>query len=124
VQFLVIVNPDSGPGVNTLSDPNFIREIPRLNSYSNVVTIGYVLTEWATRDITDVFDDVDTYASFATTPNPNNDGTFGLNGIFFDQAPNGYTTAAVQFMQTIDAYVKGHSGFGHLSFVKSLIKML
>lgn len=118
VKFLVIFNPNSGPGVNTLSDPNFIHELPRLNSYSNVVTIGYVLTEWATRDITEVFDDVDTYASFATTPNPNNNGTFKLNGIFFDQAPNQYTAAAVQFMQTIDAYVKGHSGFGPLSFVK------
>jgi len=123
VQFLVIFNPNSGPGINTLSDPNFIRELPKLNSYSNVVTIGYVLTEWATRDINDVYDDVDTYASFATTPNPNNNGTFALNGIFFDQTPNGYTAAAVTFMQTIDTYVKAESGFGSLSFVSSLIKM-
>lgn len=118
VQFLVIVNPNSGPGSNnTLNDPNFVREIPRLNSYPNVRTIGYVRTGWTTRNMSLVLDDVATYASWESTPNPYHNGTFALNGIFYDEAPNNYTDAGQQYMNTIDAYVKNNTNFGSLKLV-------
>jgi Spherulation-specific family 4 len=129
VEFLVVINPDSGPGNNTLSDPNYIRELPRLNSKSNVRTIGYVHTGWASRDINTVFKDVSSYASWANNnTNSNitysNTNPFGLNGIFFDQTPNSYTDAIGTYMAQIDSFVKNHTGFGNLNFVLVSMKKL
>ena len=81
LSFTVIVNPDSGPGTNTLSDPNYARELPKLNSRKNVQTIGYVRTTWATRNISDVLQDVSTYSSWAE----NKTADYQVHGIFYDE---------------------------------------
>jgi hypothetical protein len=40
-----------------------------------------------------------------------------MNGIFYDEAPNNYTSAGQQYMDTIDAYVKNNTNFGNLKLV-------
>lgn len=120
VQFLVIVNPNSGPGNNTLgTDANFIREIPRLNSYANVRTIGYVRTGWTTRDIDIVLSEVSTYASWSNSTYSSGPISYELSGIFFDEAPNNYTTNGQTYMNRIDQFVKTNSGFGGVNYVVS-----
>ncbi|KAF8850517.1 hypothetical protein BDZ45DRAFT_602789, partial [Acephala macrosclerotiorum] len=60
LNFIVIVNPNSGPeGL----DGNYTTDIPRLNGYNNVRTVGYVPTSYTNRPISLVQDDVKTYAS-------------------------------------------------------------
>ena len=66
VQWQIIVNPNSGPGTTGYpSDPNIITGVAKLNSYSNVNTVGYVDTAHASKDVADVNAEVDTYASWA-----------------------------------------------------------
>lgn len=111
VQFLVIVNPDNGPGNNTM-DPNFQRELPKLTAMSNVRTIGYVHTGWATRDMAIVLNEVSAYASWA-----NKSARYELDGIFFDEAPNNYTQDRENYMKSIDEYVKSDNRFGGVNYV-------
>jgi len=117
--FLVIINPSSGPGNESQLDPNYARELPKLNSKPNVRTIGYVRTGWATRNLTDLFDEVDIYASWAM----NKTGNYSINGIFYDEAPNNSTNNAIVFMNRADQYVKSHTGFGGVNFVRSFVAL-
>jgi hypothetical protein len=116
LSFTVIVNPDSGPGTNTLSDPNYARELPKLNSRKNVQTIGYVRTTWATRNISDVLQDVSTYSSWAE----NKTADYQVHGIFYDEAPSTYSSETAAFMKTLDQYAKAQVGFGGINFVLPL----
>jgi Spherulation-specific family 4 len=109
-QFLVVVNPNNGQGNETLSDPVYITELQKVNNRSNVITVGYVSTEYGTRNISDVFDDVDTYALYSRS-------NVTMDGIFFDQTPFVYGNESAAFMDQINNYVKQHGGFGGDNFV-------
>lgn len=108
MQFVVVINPNSGPG-NGSSSPDFERELPKLNSRPNIKTIGYVRTGWAARNITDVLDEVSTYAAW--------NASLRVNGIFFDEVPNNYTDTIGEYMNSIDQFVKAQSGFNGVNFV-------
>lgn len=41
LQFNVVVDPNSGPGDDTLPDSNYVAAVAALNAYPNVQTIGY-----------------------------------------------------------------------------------
>jgi hypothetical protein len=113
MEFVVIINPASGPGNGSIN-PDFAREITRLNEQKNVKCIGYVRTTWATRNITQVYADVSQYASWG-----GNSSNYQIDGIFFDEAPNNYTVESVEYMSNIDAYVRNDKGLGNSSFVWS-----
>jgi hypothetical protein len=113
MQFLVIINPHSGPRNDTILDPNYEREIPVLNSKQNVRIIGYVRTGWATRNITEVLDGVSIYASWATNKTAN----YQIHGIFFDETPNNYTSNGVSFMTDVTQFAKNQTGFGGVNYV-------
>lgn len=113
--FTVIINPESGPGINTLLDQNYERELPKLNSRKNVKTIGYVRTTWATRNISDVLQDVSTYSSWAE----NKTADYKVHGIFYDEVPNAYSSDTTTYMSTLDQYAKSQSGFGGINYVSS-----
>lgn len=105
LNFTVIVNPSSGPGSSSLPDENYYPAIKKLNSYDNVQTVGYVRTGYATRNITEVIDDVMTYAGWSS-----NSSDIAMSGIFFDEAVHEYDAAAVDYMRTIDEEVKNSTG--------------
>ena len=112
MQFLVIINPNNGPGNGTVVDANFQTELRKLAGISNIRTVGYVPIRWTTRNMTTVLSDVSTYASWA-----NFSDDYELDGIFFDETPNNYSANAVSYLNNIDDYVKGHSGFRGLNYV-------
>ncbi|KAJ4351782.1 uncharacterized protein N0V89_007125 [Didymosphaeria variabile] len=104
LNFVVIVNPNSGPG----SEPwwpnaDYIREIPKLNAQPNVRTVGYVSTAYCKRTIEEVFTDIDRYATWAVE-----DGVLdlGINGIFFDETPNIFTNEVKDYLGAITRKVK------------------
>ena len=82
VNWQVIINPNSGPGTTgtSPSDPNYITGISKLNSYANVITLGYVDTAYYTRAYSAVVGDVAVYASWANYKKAN----ISIGGIFFD----------------------------------------
>jgi Spherulation-specific family 4 len=112
LNFTVIINPDSGPGNPSAPNNDFYGQIVKLNSYSNVKTIGYVHTSYATRDINAVLADVSTYAGWAA-----NSSSIAVNGIFFDEGPDQYTVATAEYVSTINQAVKNSTAFSPINKV-------
>jgi Spherulation-specific family 4 len=105
----VVVNPNSGPGNAILPDGNYTREIPRLNAYSNVRTVGYVSTSWASRPLSSALQDISTYSGW-----PKNSTVQGLSvqGIFFDETPSVYNASGANFLNSAAAAIKFQPGLG------------
>jgi hypothetical protein len=118
MEFVVIINPSSGPGNGSISS-DYARELSRLRTQKNVKSIGYVRTGWATRNITDVYADVSTYVSWA-----GNSSDYQLDGIFFDEAPNNYSAETVTYVNDIDQYVRNDKGFQNSTFVRPAVLLL
>lgn len=101
----MIVNPNSGPGDTQTPGDQYTPAVEELNSYPNVQTVGYVRTGYATRNISDVINEVNIYSGWFF-----NSSSLAMHGIFFDEAPHQYTADAVDFMITIDEAVKNATG--------------
>lgn len=101
LQFMVVVNPNSGPGSTKYPDSNYIANIATLNAASNVKTLGYVHTEYAGRAAASVQADINSYANWAYYAASN----IKMDGIFFDEVPT--AAANVAYMQKLTTYARG-----------------
>lgn len=109
VQFEVVVNPNSGPGTTGFpTDQNIISGIAKLNSYSNVHTVGYVETEHGSRDTSAVNADVDTYAKWAGYSGAN----IAIGGIYFDDVSSETTSAMYSYYETVSEHVRSSFSSG------------
>ncbi|KAI5475148.1 spherulin 4-like cell surface protein [Pseudohyphozyma bogoriensis] len=95
--FVIIINPDSGPGTSTSDGQPAC--IPSLRSaMPKAKLIGYVKTGYGDRASSDVQGDVDTYAGWGED--------ILLDGIFFDEvSTDGYAT-----YEAYSTYAKGKFG--------------
>lgn len=101
VQWLIIVNPNSGPGTTGYpTDQNYITGIAKLNSYKNVQTLGYVDTDYTRRAYTAVTSDISVYAHWSSYTEAN----ISIAGIFFDDVNNTAATAVYTYMHNASAY--------------------
>ncbi|KDR66047.1 hypothetical protein GALMADRAFT_81286 [Galerina marginata CBS 339.88] len=105
VQFLIVINPASGPGaVNSQPDTNYQACIAQLISTgvsgNNVLIIGYVATGFGNRAVSAVNKDIDTYKGWAAAYRP--------KGIFFDEAAT--AAASLANYQTFSARTKTDLG--------------
>lgn len=107
--FVVVVNPASGPGLGDGPDANYTREIPKLNSYANVRTMGYVSTDWTKRDIALAKKDIATYSAWAQNASVQD---LGVQGIFLDETPAVYNDASAQYLDTLASAIRSANGFG------------
>src|SRR3954452_15888951 len=90
VQFLVIINPNSGPGAAPWwPNADYVREIPRLNALPNVKTLGYICATYCKRSLDAALDDIDTYGARGRK-----DARQGVDGIFVDETVNLYSDEA------------------------------
>ena len=102
-QWQVVVNPNSGPGTTGYpSDSNFISGIAKLNSYSNVNTVGYVDTSYGNKDVSAVNAETDVYASWAGYPGAN----IAIGGIYFDDVSSEETSSIYSYYQTVAAHAR------------------
>ena len=108
LDFVVIVNPNSGPG----SPPwwpnlDYLREVPKLNARSNCTTLGYVRVDYCNRDVAEVVEEVHQYAQWSQQ-----NGVKGLHvsGIFFDETPNMSSQFKTTYLTKIDQEVKATNG--------------
>ncbi|KAK4694994.1 hypothetical protein P7C71_g2672, partial [Lecanoromycetidae sp. Uapishka_2] len=103
VQWQVIINPDSGPGTSPNSyptDANYITGISKLNSYPNVITLGYVDTGFTNTPYTEVVSNISTYAYWASYTEAN----ISIGGIFLDDVSNSGAKAALTYYHNASAY--------------------
>ena len=109
-----MINPNSGPGDGPTPDVNYTREITKLSIRGNVRLLGYVPTDYANRDISDVYQDIQTYANW---PTAGLDPTLTVHGIFFDETPQQYDDASMTYLQNLTRAVKRKHGLGPDNFV-------
>ncbi|KAG6833128.1 hypothetical protein H0H87_010842 [Tephrocybe sp. NHM501043] len=111
LEFLVIVNPNSGPGdIASQPDANYQACVTKLrttgaSSGGNVKLLGYVRTGYASRAIADITAEIDTYANWAEA--------YRLEGIFFDEASTNGTL--LSSYQTYVSHAK--SAFGSSTYI-------
>lgn len=110
LRFIVILNPNSGPGKPPWWPSNdYTREIRKLNAYENVTTIGYVRINYCQRSINQVLEDVKDYADWeADIHLPG----CHVDGIFFDETPNEYSLSKACYLAEVTNAVKQNSALG------------
>ncbi|KAF7362125.1 putative cell surface spherulin 4-like protein [Mycena venus] len=89
VQWLAVINPDSGPGGTRQpgnADTNYITGVSQLNALPNVRTIGYVHTSFSTAPMTELQANITTWKNWATASS-----NISVDGIFFDETSADFT---------------------------------
>ncbi|ORY18990.1 cell surface protein [Clohesyomyces aquaticus] len=107
VNFLVIVNPNSGPGGIPLPSHDYVREIPKLNAAENVYTVGYIRVHYCKRPISEVYDEIDTYAGWAKDFERSG---LGVKGILLDETPNHFSKERAEYLDALRKHIKLASG--------------
>lgn len=108
VDFTVIVNPCSGPCIGSLPDQYYLSEIPKLRTYENIRTLGYVATNYATKNLSSVLAEIDTYANW---PKMANNTKLKVDGIFFDETPSTYESYKYDYLSKASTAVKNGTRF-------------
>lgn len=106
LHFIVIINPEDGPGSSSYPNDDYTPQIQQLNTYPNVRTIGYIRTGYATRDIDSVLQDVDIYSGWASY----GPAKLAMHGIFFDEVPSEYTPSNDAYLRRANQAVKQATG--------------
>lgn len=104
LDFLVVVNPNSGPGDLPSPNKDYAREVPKLNAFPNVYTVGYIRIHYCDKPLENVYQEIDRYASWSAC-----DG-LGLGGILLDETPNHYSEAREEYLRACTGFIKGNQG--------------
>ncbi|KAG8164981.1 hypothetical protein KVR01_005256 [Diaporthe batatas] len=105
LDFLVVVNPNSGPGADVLPDANYIEALARLTAAPNVKVIGYVHCSYGKRLLDELVAEVSAYRGWTHASERREDGkAIVVDGIFFDEVPS--STVFVQYMTSLATATK------------------
>lgn len=74
VPMIVIINPKNGSDIS--ADPNYLAGVQKLQ-LEGILVLGYMHTNYAARNSTDVFAEIDNYKNW-----------YNVNGTFFDEMSN------------------------------------
>ena len=74
VPVVAVINPDNGAG--SIKDNFYASQVSKLQS-AGITTIGYVYTNYAQRDVNQIFQEIDKYNIW-----------YNVDGIFFDEVAN------------------------------------
>jgi len=107
LEFLVIVNPDSGPGSTPLPSADYVREIPKLNASANVVTLGYIRVHYCDKPLREVYAEVDAYTGWAGHLER---AVLGMRGVFVDETPNHYSPERASYLDAVRQHIKVSPG--------------
>ncbi|QDS78007.1 hypothetical protein FKW77_002509 [Venturia effusa] len=110
LNFTIIVNPSNGPGANSYPHNDYISEIEKLNTFSNVRTLGYVHTSYAQRDVQSVLEDVTVYSGWAKRRLDASTSGFAVQGIFVDEVPSVYSPEVAEYLKTVNRAIKNSPG--------------
>jgi hypothetical protein len=108
LNFIAIINPSSGPGEDGWwPNADYVREIQRLKSYSNLQIVGYVRSTYCKRPIDEVFKDIKKYADRSKQ-----NKKLQIQGVFVDETTNLYTPDVKQYLDSVDNMVWTNQGIG------------
>ncbi|OQO03201.1 hypothetical protein B0A48_11456 [Cryoendolithus antarcticus] len=107
LQFIVVINPNSGPGKPPAPDENYARELPKLNARPNVTTVGYVRTKYCKRTIDEVYEEVKVYAGWSEADEQS--GIF-VQGVFMDEVPNHHSEHVENYLNDLTTKIKENTG--------------
>lgn len=97
LQFLVVLNPASGPGHTFMpgnNDTNYVTGVAKLNAFPNVKTIGYSRTNYATSPLDELKKNITAWANWSSYTAAN----IGVDGLFLDESSNtAYLSEAATF---------------------------
>ena len=119
LNFVIVLNPNSGPGDDRLPDESYSAEIPRLNAYANVRTIGYVRLDYCKRTLSHVKEDIAKYAGWSSAAQSSN---LGVEGIFFDETPDQYSAHVASYLDTVNCVVKESLGIQGARLVRTHVQ--
>lgn len=111
----MVVNPNSGPGDLPSPNKDYAREVPKLNAFPNVYTVGYIRIHYCDKPLEKVYQEIDRYASWSAC-----DG-LGLGGILLDETPNHYSEAREEYLRACTGFIKGNQGILRDRMVSSLL---
>jgi len=109
VEFLVIINPNSGPGDGSRPGHDYEREVPRLTSKPNVTTIGYVRVDYCKKPLHDACEEIDRFAGWVTKHGSDVPG-LSVDGIYVDETPNHFSAGRKLYLEALHKHVKGKDG--------------
>jgi len=101
VQYLIIINPNSGPGPKNYPDANYVNGVSQLHAFANVKMIGYVDTLYMRNSIDTVNANVDKYASWTDYAT-----NITLKGIFFDDMTDSADQSAFDYMSSVSNHAR------------------
>jgi hypothetical protein len=106
LQAKIVINANSGPGdpFSTSDGANWIAGGQALGGLPNVALLGYVHTTQATRNLSDVEQDVASWASWVSEQG------IPISGIFLDEAPNTECDSCVTYMRSVTTYIRETAG--------------
>jgi hypothetical protein len=103
VEFTAIINPCSGPCNSSLPAQVYVNEIPKLKTFDNIRTLGYVATNYTSKELSHVLAEIDVYANW---PKVSNNTRLKVDGIFFDETPSEYAVDQYQYLKVASQAVK------------------
>lgn len=108
---MIVVNPNSGPGDEPLPSRDYMREVPKLNAFPNVTTVGYIAITWTRKSLDDVKKEIDQYAGWEkkALEDYETEGLY-VEGIYLDETPNHVSDNAKSYLKDLTEYIKGLEG--------------
>ncbi|KAK0615098.1 Spherulation-specific family 4, partial [Bombardia bombarda] len=82
LDFVVVVNPNNGPGCHPTPDDNYMTALQRLSQLPNVKVLGYIYCSYGNRPSAEAEKEVRVYHGWT-------DQGIRIDGIFFDEVPPG-----------------------------------
>lgn len=103
------MNPNSGPGDQTLPGHDYESEVPKLNAAPNVCTIGYVRIDYCRKPLHDVCEEIDRFAGWVTEHGTERPG-LAVHGIYVDETPNHYSAGRALYLEALHKHIKSRPG--------------
>lgn len=94
--------------MGSLPDQVYLDEIPKLRTYPNIRTLGYVATHYAEKNIEDVLAEIDVYAKW---PKVTNNPKMRVDGIFLDETPSTYEAEEYAYLKRASQAVRNGTTF-------------
>lgn len=102
LNFQVVINIDSGPGATQYPNSDYTPAIAELNSYSNVETLCYVHSSYTTLPLSAVENNITLCTGWADYT----EADIHMDGIFFDESPQDYTSATGPYMSSAASFAR------------------